>query len=370
MGKLYVHFPFNLASRNVAIMFSLMRETSRKLCCLYSVCGLLLALSCGETQHSNGIGNLSKWEFKMVSQGNNRPHFKTMEDSIQYLPILLHYGHSVDDIQARMGWSDEAITSKIALLITNGFLKAKEDTLIPSLMILSEQGAEKIRSDLSPLAKQIVETILHYKDSIVKKANAISCFKSFNADELSLLIFSNILLDNGQLKNIEKEYLKLGRPERNNNHYYASYQEKTNSSFEALGIYGNHVQPDSGFALCRYGNQRYISEVLEINAQVLKKYKDLQEGELFEYPIVTPECNIEIQALANYFKPYLIDILNKHDSHLRKGFQNSAYSKEISYEEYFMWVYHVLYSHVTDILVDSENIVIPAERVSFYVFQP
>nr|WP_299341329.1 hypothetical protein [Allomuricauda sp.] len=331
---------------------------------------LVLICSCKKSNETKALPKLSNWEFKMVSRGDNRPDFDIKQDSIHFLPILLHHGHTVEAIKEHFDWSEEELNEKTEILITNGFLKKTADGFVPGLMIISEQEAKKVKEDLNPIANEISKTIIRLKDSLSIKAVSVSCFKRFTMDELSLLVFSNVLLDNGQLNNIERAYLKVERPERNNKRYYASYQEKENPSFEALGIYGNHVQPDNGFMLCRYGNQRYTPEVLKMNAQISDTYKSLKEGEEFNYPIVTQECQAEIQELANYFKPYLIDILVNNDLLLRKEYERSTYSNEVSYEEYFMWVYHILYSKVTDMLVDSGHIVLPKEKVSFYIFQP
>ncbi|MEM9364144.1 MAG: hypothetical protein AAGA43_15995 [Bacteroidota bacterium] len=331
---------------------------------------LLLIFSCKQSNKTEDFLQLSNWEFKMVSRGNNRPGFDTKKDSIHFIPILLHYGYTVNKIKKRFGWSEENLNEKIEILTTNGFLKKTTDGFVPSVMIISEQEAKKVRKDLNTIANQILNTIVNLKDRLSIKAVSVSCFERFTMDELSLLVFSNILLDNGQLNNIEREYLRTERPERNKSRYYASYQEKENPWFEALGIYGNHVQSDNGFMLCRYGNQRYVPEVLGMTAQIGKTYANIKEGEVFHYPIVTSECQLEIQELANYFKPYLIDILLNYDPVLKKGYERSLYSKEVSFEEYFMWVYHILYSQVTNMLVRLEHIVIPKEKVSFYVFQP
>ena len=330
----------------------------------------LLIFSCKQSNKTEAFPQLSNWEFKMVSRGNNRPGFDTKKDSIHFIPILLHNGHKASTIIEHFGWSEEDFNEKIEILSTNGFLNKSVDGFVPKVMVISEQEAKKIREDLSPIINQIVKTIVDLKTDISEKTESVSCFKPFTMDELSLLVFSNVLLDNGQLNNIEREYLRTERPERKKSRYYASYQEKENPSMEALGIYGNHVQPYNGFMLCRYGNQRYTPEVLEMNAQIQNAYKTLKEGEVFDYPIVTAECQLEIQALADYYKPYLLDVLNNYDWLLRKMYRDSAYSNEVSYEEYFMWVYHILYSEVTDVLVVSGDIVLPQEKVSFYLFQP
>ncbi len=328
-------------------------------------------LSCvSKNQSDKKEIKLSDWEFKMVSRGANKPDFKTTFDSIQYIPILIHKGYSTAEIKQFFQWNEEEFNTKLDKLINNGFLIRKEMEYVPSIMVISNKEALRIRKELKPIAESIVGAIVDLKDSIQTKTQGINCFSKFEFEDLSLLVLSNILLDSGQLGNIEREYLKKERPLRNGKRYYASYQQKGTTGFEALGIYGNHIEMDSGFALCRYGNQRYNKDVVDMNAQILTDYKTLENKESFEFPIISNTCYQEIQDLADYFLPYLMKIFNVHTALLRDSFQNSQYSLEVSYEEYFMWAYHILYSQVTDMLIDLRLISVPKEKVSFYIYQP
>jgi len=89
----------------------------------------------------------------------------------------------------------------------------------------------------------------------------------------------------------------------------------------------------------------------------------------FNYPIITEACNREVLELANFFKPHLLDILDIHTPLLKKNYTKAVYSKEVAFEEYFIWVYHILYSDVTDRLIARGLISIPDEKVGFYIFQ-
>lgn len=324
----------------------------------------------GQKIEKGEVINLSNWEFKIISQGNNNPTFEASKDSIQFIPILLKSGYSLSQIQTNFGWSEEKLTNKCNLLLENSFLKKVGNEYTPSLMIISNKEANIIREKLAPLASEITTTITDQLDSIIIKTKEIRCLNKFKFDDISLLILSNVLLDNGQIRNVEKEYLKSERPRRNDKNYYAAYGEKPdNPQYEAWNVYGNQVDMNNGFAICRYGNQRYTEKVLELNEAILKQYIKLQNKEDFSYPIVNNGCNLEIMELANRFKPYLIKILNKHSSLLKVLYKDMNYAKEVTYEEFFIWIYHILYSDVTDRLLEINLIKIPDEKVSFYIVE-
>jgi len=57
----------------------------------------------------------------------------------------------------------------------------------------------------------------------------------------------------------------------------------------------------------------------------------------------------------------LLKILEEDAELLERGYQNSPYFQEVSYEEYFMWAYHILYSEVTEMLIDSGMIYKPRD---------
>ncbi|MEM8893323.1 MAG: hypothetical protein AAGC88_02025 [Bacteroidota bacterium] len=334
---------------------------------IYFLALFLINSSCSKKQGLNPI-DLSNWEFKMISQGDNSPTFRPSKDSIQFIPILLRKGYPIEQIQEHLGWSQEELDEKCEELSKNGFIKKVEGKYLPTVMVISDKDANQIRQKIDPLAREIALAIEQKIDTIKIMTSNTSCLSSFDFEDLSLLILSNILLDNGQIRNVENEYLKSERPLRNGKRYYAAYGEKPNDRTEAWHVYGNQVEMNDGFAMCRYGNERYTDEVIAINDSIIAKYK--RSGALdLAYPIFNNQCYVEVLELANYFKPHLIRILSEHTPSLEALYAEMKYTEEVTYEEFFIWIYHILYSHTTDILLESRLLSLPEEKVSFYIVE-
>ncbi|WP_422860411.1 hypothetical protein ACOKFD_06000 [Flagellimonas sp. S174] len=333
---------------------------------------VVLVFSCKESKEIAESDISNDWEFKMISRGDNKPNFNPNKDSLKYIPILLHKGYNLKQIQSYFQWTDEEFNVHLNLLSQADFIKKTTDNkALASVMIIPINEDKKISEYLKPITDAVTKEIEVNIDSIKHKTQQIECMKDFNFKDISLLILSNVLLDNGQINNVEAEYLGKERPKRNNKNYYASFQEKPiDSDYEALGIYGNQVEMKQGFALCRYGNQRYLQEVVELNKEIEKQYANITDTSSFKYPVITPDCNNGLMNLAGFFKPKLLKVLNHYDSMIREEYNKTLYKKEVSYEEYFIWIYHILYTDITNQLIENGHIYIPKEKVAFYIFQP
>lgn len=312
-----------------------------------------------------------EWEFKMISAGDNKPNFQTTEDSIHFVPILLGEGYSLDQIKAHFNWTAQDVNDKMGQLSNSEFVVLNyREEYVPNVMILPVEEGEKIRKQILPIAKQIADSIALQIDSIVYKTKQVECLEDFQFEEVSLLILSNVLLDNGQIRNVEQEYLKAERPIRHEKSYYASYLGKpVDSKIESFGIYGNQVSMQDGFAIGMYGNQRQLPEVIRIKEKLKFQYQDSLKRRSISHPVITNKCNNNILKIANYFKPSLLSIIESNDELLRDMYTKSRYAKEVTYEEYFIWLYHILYSEATENLIEQGAIKIPEEKVSFYVLQ-
>ncbi len=333
---------------------------------------VLIMFSCQKknNQIEHSIMN-QDWEFKMISSGDNMPNFKPMNDSIHFIPILLKKGFELEEIKLHFNWTDRSFQEKMETLLESGFLKKdKDDVIRGNVLIFSLEDGKAIKQLIHPLAKGITKSIIKRYKSIVSQTTKIDCLKDFEFKEISLFILSNILLDDGQIENVELEYLKVERPLMGKKRYYAAYLGKEKgSSFESFGIYGNQVENHGDFALCRYGNQRQLSEVLKINESLKRRYKDPIKRKGLDIPVIKTDCNQKLLEIANDFKPELLRLLEKHDSDMRKGYLEFANTKHLTYEEYFIWLYHILYTEVTEDLIDHGLIEIPEDKVSFYILQ-
>ncbi len=321
-----------------------------------------------EIRHSS---LLEDWEYKMISKGDNFPNFQTTKDSIHLIVVLLHEGFKLSEIREHFNWQREEFDQKIKILLDAEFIKPiKNKNYNPNIAVFSNEEGEKIRTAIDPIVTQTVDSIRSKIDSIKSRTKQISCLKSFDFQSISLFILSNVLLDNWQIENVEGEYLRAKRPNRHGKTYYAAYLGKPNGSTkESFGIYGNQIERIDSFAIARYGNLRYTPEVIIKKEELILAYSKRSNNSDFNYPQINNECYAELSDLANYFKPALLDILLKNDKMMRNLYFNSKHSRETSYEEYFMWLYHILYSDITDELIRENLIILPKEKVSFYSYK-
>ncbi len=333
---------------------------------------VLILLSCQEKDSLMGHSIMNQdWEFKMISSGDNRPSFKPTNDSIHYIPILLSGGFELEEIKEHFNWTDQGFAMKIETLLESEFLKKDVDGIIKTnALIFSLEDGETIRESIYSLTQEIAQSIKVRYESIVSKTRQIDCLNGFEFEEVSLFMLSNILLDDGQIENVELEYLNSERPLRGGKKYYAAYLGKERGSlFESFGIYGNQVENHDGFAICRYGNQRRLPEVLRINQRLKNQYQDSIMRPQLNIPVITSDCNEAILTIASDFEPELLRLLREYDGTLRAGYSNFGFDKQVTYEEYFIWLYHILYTEVTNNLIKDGLVEIPEDKVSFYILQ-
>jgi hypothetical protein len=81
---------------------------------------------------------------------------------------------------------------------------------------------------------------------------------------------------------------------------------------------------------------------------------------------LTPELYRFFEEIAADFKPKLLKILDEQTDYSRKMFEKSGYSNEITYEEFFIWWYHFIYTEATNILAERHELVIPEEGNFYY----
>lgn len=180
--------------------------------------------------------------------------------------------------------------------------------------------------------------------------------KQYSFKELSFFYLSNILLDMGQIGNVESLFLKKERPLRHGKNYYLAIMEKdTSKREEAFGIYGNHgLLNNDSIYVGIYGNRRYLEAGWD-------DYKNKKV-----YCFSKHDYNILFKELNNLFRPTLINILEKNKVQFESLFNEYGYTGKISFEEYFIWYYHLIYTEATNNLIDRKVIEKPESGVFYY----
>ena len=84
-------------------------------------------------------------------------------------------------------------------------------------------------------------------------------------------------------------------------------------------------------------------------------------------PVITPDENRALSRMAAAVLPQLLALLERHQTDIRAAFDDSPYADEVTFEEYFMWWYHLYYTAVTDRLISEGHVERPGAGITSYV---
>ncbi|MTI65459.1 MAG: hypothetical protein FH753_02550 [Firmicutes bacterium] len=347
----------------------------------------------GQTMKINKIFK-NQYECKQISSGNNFPSINIEENNLKEVCILLHNKISVDNIIMYFNWSKKEMYNKLEILLKEELIKNNIDNqYIPNCMIISLEEGKNLYKQTEKFINKVVRLIENKINEIKLKTYSIESFRNFSFESLSLFILSDVILDFIQIDNVEKYFLRSNRTRRNDSNYYYSIQEKKkNDENEALGIYGNMYRNYGEIAYGLYGNKRKginfhtidsstlneyfknismnrIDRVKEYLLQELVKlYKNdkykidenlemgfnklgIMSGKKICIPVLNKKEYYKLYDIAEIIKEDYIEIFENGRSELYNNYQKSSYFEEVTFEEYFIWWYHIFYSRVTDVLI-------------------
>jgi len=290
----------------------------------------------------------STYERHFISSGNNFPEI-SLDKNLRYQFLVgLHNGFSKKEISQKLNWSDNNLASEIKLLIENGYLKEVKGTFYPTISIVTNKEGIDFFSKTTLIADEIATSIERVADTIKEKFLSMEISKKHSFSEFSFFIFSDVLLDNWQINNVERDFLKEKRTLRHGKRYYIQYAEKDSTyNREVFGIYGNQYRCIKDFCFITYGNNRK------------NHYKTVKELSNMDIPLLSKSDQKILVEMANFYKPTLLKVLEKNRSLFEKEYKNSIYYNELTFSEYFIWYYHFLYTKTTNILAQNNSIHIP-----------
>ena len=285
----------------------------------------------------------SKYQVTFISRGNNFPNFSTEKNDIKPFLVTLHNNISIKDFQKINGFSNSKIKRIEKLLIRKNWAHKNNDTLKPSIFIATKKDGEKLYEYANPISIEIVNSIKNEISSIKENFSKTDISKSQTFEDWSFFILSNVLLDSWQIKSVEKEFLQnIERPKRNGKNYYASLLEITGEK-ESFNIYGNQ----SG-QLSVYGNNR-DNAIARNNKNYISKI----DNQIFK-------------EISDNFLPYLISILKNNKKYSLKVYNDLGYSNEITFNEFFIWWYHFIYTQTTNMMFEQGMLTIPKDGNFIY----
>ncbi|MFC9449282.1 hypothetical protein ACFTSE_24335 [Bacillus cereus] len=346
------------------------------------------------------------YEAKMISSGDNSPSIKIKGTKLQYLLVMLHLGFESNIMKVVLGWTNEEFEEHINSLEVEGLLKKTGGRYYPTCMVITATEGKRLYNLCEPLIKPTLKIIEDHSNQIESISKRIDTFNHLSKESYSLLLYSGVLLDFGQINYIEENYLKKKRPLRNKKRYYYAIQEQelTDKDKEAFGMYGNTYLDLGEIQIGLYGNARYSTlnlitagnETFEeyfqnTNTDINYKKKQLVKGYVATGRQIDLHLNIVYEKLGLYqnskpvipvFKSTDLFILNEiantiskdlvllfkeNDKPLKEYFASSRYSQEITYEEFFIWWYHFFYTKVTEELIKQGVIITSAQENQTYI---
>ncbi|MDA1583075.1 hypothetical protein [Bacillus tropicus] len=344
------------------------------------------------------------YEAKMISSGDNSPSIKIKGTKLQYLLVMLHLGFESNIVKMVLGWTNEEFEERINSLEVEGLLKQTGGRYYPTCMVITACEGKKLYHLCEPLIKQTLKIIENHSNQIEWFSKRIDAFNHLSKESYSLLLYSGVLLDFGQINYIEENYLKKKRPLRKKKRYYYAIQEQELADIEAFGMYGNTYLDLGEVQIGLYGNSRYSTlNLITANNEIFEEYfqntntdinykkkqlvkgfvaadrqKDLHLNVVYEklglyqnsQPVIPVFKRTDLSTLneiVNTISEDLVLLFNENDKPLKQYFASSRYSKEITYEEFFIWWYHFFYTKVTEELIKQGVIITSTQKNQTYI---
>lgn len=291
-----------------------------------------------------------KHDFSMISRGDNMPNFSQSKDSANFFLISLHKNIPIDKFKEKTGFDDAKINSIISFFESKNWLHHIGGKPKPTIFIADREDGKALFDFAKPISIEIEKAIKSELPQVKALFSTTDISKLDSFDQWSFFILSNVLMDNWQINDIESHFLKAAeRPLRHGKNYYYAYLEMTDKNRESFGIYGNMTMTKDGVTRAIYGNNRY--NIRNSNPTFSKRLSSAD--------------NKVFNQMAKSFLPTLIDILEKQKPYIDSVYAKLGYKDEISFNEFFIWWYHFIYTQVTDNLA-KEGIIQMPEDGNFY----
>ncbi|HDR4904938.1 TPA: hypothetical protein QCR48_001336 [Bacillus cereus] len=190
------------------------------------------------------------YETKMISSGDNSSSIKIKGTKLQYLLVLVHLGFESNTIKMMLNWTNDEFEKRVNSLEVEGLLKKTGGRYYPTCMVITAYEGKRFYNLCEPLIKPTLKVIENHSNQIEFISKRIDTFNHLSKESYSLLLYSGVLLDFGQINHIEENYLKKKR-------YYYAIQEQELTDIEAFGMYGNTYLDLGEVQIGLYGNFRY-----------------------------------------------------------------------------------------------------------------
>ncbi|NBC64991.1 MAG: hypothetical protein GVY07_04925 [Bacteroidetes bacterium] len=317
----------------------------------------ILLLSCtSETNRTADDILDSTFRVYQIS-GFDGPKIDIRQDSLAQFLVALHYDIPVSEIERKLEWSPEETERHINALIENKLLEKESDDVQPALGIITQERGDLLEEKARNAANEIADSIANWLPELKEIHNESNISQKHDFRELSLFYLSNVILDNFQIRQVEEEFLNTERPMRNGSRYYLAILEDPGAGeTEPYGIYGNRgLFWSDSIGIAVYGNQRTAANPGWGNYED----KDLHVFDEQDTEMIT-------ETMPNLFLPTLLEILNRNRPEFEATYRELNFDQEISFEEFFIFWYHWIYTEATDVLIERDMVQEPQDEMFYY----
>ncbi|WP_430974283.1 hypothetical protein [Sunxiuqinia rutila] len=324
---------------------------------LIAVLTVAILTSCS-VKNNRTTENILDSSFRIYQiSGYQGPKINIKKDSLAQFLTALHYRIPLSEIENALNWSPETRQKNINTLIKNKVLKKEGEYYQPTLGILTLERGHLLEEKAQKVANEIADSICNWLSEIKEIHDETNISEQHDFRELSLFYLSNVVLDNFQIERMEEEFLNQKRPLRNGSRYYlAIVEDDPANTTEPFGIYGNRgLLWNDSIGICVYGNKRIKSNVGWEN------YKD-KKIHVFD----ENDTELITQKMPDLFFPCLLDILNRNKPYFQTIYNELNFDKEVSFEEFFIFWYHFIYTETTDILIAKNIVQKPQDEMFYY----
>lgn len=351
-----------------------------------------------------------QYDHKMISSGQNFPSVNLRRENRGELILLLWEGIPSSYIRSHFGWSEEEMTRRLDELVDAGLVRRSQGgENVPTVMVMSLGDVARHMPVSESLVIETARLVVSHIPEVRRRYAEIDGFRNVPFESASLLVLSDVLLDNWQINAIEREFLAAERPLRAGSRYYYSIQENVLSNpREAFGIYGNQYRGYGSVTVGVYGNRRTnnpanfqglgadeIERLFSVRPESVSEFKEellkrvvatskdeaelsagdrsglealgwMRGGEI-AIPVLDERGDRALSDMAATVTEELVALLESHRTDVRGAYLASPYADRVTFEEYFMWWYHLYYTAVTDRLAAAGHIRLPESGITTYL---
>ena len=324
---------------------------------LITILALLIFTGCSAEKNRTMVDILDSTFRVYQISGFDGPKLDINQDSLAQFLVALHYDIPLSEIERQLNWSAETTESHIDALIENKLLEKEGDHLQPALGVFTLERGKLMELKARNVANEIADSITVWLPEIKEIHNESNISQKHDFRELSLFYLSNVVLDNFQIRQVEEQFLNQDRPLRNGSRYYLGIvEDDLAADTEPYGMYGNRgLFWSDSIGISVYGNRRTASNPGWDN------YKDKEIHVFDEH-----DTEMITQTMPDLFFPTLLDILNRNRPEFEATYHELNFDEEISFEEFFIFWYHWIYTEATDVLIERDIIQEPQNEMFYY----